>query len=275
MALVGFKAPALPLPPPQYDVRQQNELNRTLRLYFNRLDSLTPNQAQSYQANEFIGGSFVGGNVTASSITGFGRGLEFPYGAFQDDTDQVAVSTTTAYAVSLNTTDYSFGVFVESNSRITPYINGLYNLQFSIQFVNTDSQIHDVDIWFRKNGTNISNSNSRYSVPNKHGSIDGHLIAALNFFTALNARDYIELMWRTDNTSVSIQSLPATSSPDRPAIPSVIVTLSWVSALPAQFVLPFTGALTVAGSAPTIATSIVSGSGSVAFLGYAPTVTIA
>jgi hypothetical protein len=37
--LKNFIAPALPLPSPQYDVRQQNELNRILRLYFNRLDT--------------------------------------------------------------------------------------------------------------------------------------------------------------------------------------------------------------------------------------------
>ena len=33
-----FVAPALPLPTPQYDARQQNELNRVLRLYFNLID---------------------------------------------------------------------------------------------------------------------------------------------------------------------------------------------------------------------------------------------
>ncbi len=67
---------------------------------------------------------------------------------------------------------------------------GIYNLQFSAQLVNTDSQIHDIDIWFRKNGTNIAGSNSRYSVPNSHGGVDGHMIAALNFFIELNANDY-------------------------------------------------------------------------------------
>ncbi len=54
---------------------------------------------------------------------------------------------------------------------------GIYNLQFSAQLVNTDVQIHDIDVWFRKNGTNIASSNSRYSVPNSHGGVDGHIIA--------------------------------------------------------------------------------------------------
>jgi hypothetical protein len=252
MALVGFKAPALPLPPPQYDVRQQNDLLRTLRLYFNRLDSLSPNESQSYRADAFIGGTFKGSQIVGTSLSAFGSGLVVPYGAFQDSTDQIAANTTTAYPVTYNTTDYSNGVFVENSSRITPYVSGLYNLQFSIQLVNTDAQIHDIDIWFRKNGTNIANSNSRYSVPNSHGGVDGHLIAALNLFTELNARDYVEIMWKTDNVAVSIQALPTSSSPSRPAIPSVIATLSWVSAIPNRFVLNPTKSLTLTGYAPTV-----------------------
>lgn len=276
MALVGFKAPALPLPSPQYDVRQQNELNRSLRLYFNRLDSLAPNEAQSYQASEFIGGSFTGGNVNASSITGFGRGLEFPYGSFYDTTDQIAGSTTVAYAITLNTTSIASAVRVTNSSRISVDISGIYNLQFSVQLVNDTNASQDIDIWFRKNGTNIPNSNSRFGLSARKSPGDFyHTVAALNFFIDLNAGEYVELMWRTTNVDTYIEHYAAPSSPTRPAIPSVIVTMSWVSALPAQFTIPFTGALVVAGHAPTIKKSIIPGSGAVAFLGHAPTVTIA
>ena len=152
-----------------------------------------------------------------------------PYGAFQDSTDQTIASTTTAYPVTFNTTDFSNGVSVASSSRLTVKSYGIYNVQFSLQFVNTDSQIHDVDIWFRKNGTNIDNSNSRFSVPNSHGGIDGHLIAALNFWVELNANDYVEIVWSGTNTSLSIQQLPTQTSPTRPATPSAIVTVNFVS----------------------------------------------
>jgi len=147
-----------------------------------------------------------------------------PYGAFQDSTDQTAASTTTAYAITLNTTDFSKGVTVESSSRITFKGGGIYNIQFSIQFANADTQIHDVDIWFRKNGTDLPGSNSQYSVPNSHGGTDGHLIAALNYYAQVNANDYIQLMWRAENTNVSIEYIGTQSSPTRPATPSVIVT---------------------------------------------------
>ena len=154
-----------------------------------------------------------------------------PYGAFQDTTDQVAADTTTAYPMTLNTTDYSNGVYLSNSSRMNVRNYGIYNLQFSTQFVNTDSQIHDIDVWFRKNGTNIAGSNSRYSVPNSHGGVDGHLIAALNFFIELNANDYMEIMWATDDVAVSIQQLPTRTSPDTPATPSVIATMQYVAPL--------------------------------------------
>jgi hypothetical protein len=152
-----------------------------------------------------------------------------PYGAFQDSTDQTAASTTTAYAVTYNTTDFSNGISVVSNSRITVKSYGIYNFQFSFQFVNTDTQIQDVDVWFAKNGTNIANSNSRFSIPNSHGGVDGHLIAAMNFWVEMQANDYVEIMWRTTSTAVSIQQIPSQTSPTRPATPSAIVTVNFAS----------------------------------------------
>jgi hypothetical protein len=152
-----------------------------------------------------------------------------PYGAFQDSTNQTAASTTAAYAVTFNTTDFANGISVVSNSRLTVKSYGIYNVQFSFQFVNTNNQIQDVDVWFKKNGTNIDNSNSRFSIPNSHGGTDGHLIAALNFWVELNANDYVEIMWRTTSTAVSIQQLPAQTSPTRPATPSAILTVNFAS----------------------------------------------
>lgn len=182
-------------------------------------------------------------DVSASSF--------YPYLAVQDSTDQTAANTTTAYAMTYDTTDYSLGASLSNSSRLNVSYSGLYNLQFSAQFVNTDSSIHDIDIWFRKNGTDIANSNSRYSVPNRHGSVDGHLIAALNFFIALEKNDYVQIMWSTDSTTVSLQSLPAGTSPTRPAIPSVIATLSYLSSngyTSNLFTMPYISA-TTAGSA--------------------------
>lgn len=145
--------------------------------------------------------------------------------------------STGTYQVNNSQTVSSTAITGDRDSKITFANSGVYNIQFSLQFVNTDSQIHDVDVWFRQNGVDIANSNSQFSVPNKHGSIDGHLIAALNFFAEVEAGDYIEIMWHTYNTATTIQALAAVpasgTTPDIPATPSVIITATFVSALTA------------------------------------------
>lgn len=153
-----------------------------------------------------------------------------PYGAFQDSTDQTAANTTTAYSVTFNTTDYSNGVYLSNSSRINVRNYGVYNLQFSIQFKNTTNDSQDVDIWFSKNGTNIDNSNSRFSLPARKSSGDpSHLIAAMNFFAELQAGDYVELKWRVSDTGVSIEQYGTSTNPIRPTVPSAIFTVQYVA----------------------------------------------
>jgi len=103
-----------------------------------------------------------------------------PYASFSDLTDQSIASTTTAYPMTFDTTDFALGVSLSSGSRITVGYSGLYNVQFSSQFLNTASSIEDISIWFRKDGVNIPNSNSEFSITGRHGSTDGGLIAVLN-----------------------------------------------------------------------------------------------
>ena len=154
----------------------------------------------------------------------------YPYLAVQDTTDQSAASTTAAYAITFNTTDYSLGASLSNSSRLNVSYSGLYNLQFSIQFDNADTQIQDTSVWFRKNGTDIAASCSDFSVPNSHGGVNGRLIAGLNFFVALQKNDYVEIIWSTTSTQVSIQHIGTRSTPTRPAVPSVIATLQYLSA---------------------------------------------
>lgn len=161
-----------------------------------------------------------------------GKYLNVPYGAFQDSTDQVAANTTTAYAITFDTTDFSNGVTLSNSSRLNVSQSGIYNVQFSIQFTNTTNASQDVDVWFRKNGTNADKSNSRFGFAPRKGVGDPfHTIAAMNFFLSLNANDYVEIMWRTTDVGVSIEQYAAGTSPTRPSIPSAIVTLSFVSNL--------------------------------------------
>ena len=185
--------------------------------------------------------SFGGLNVYFSKLTAvfaalFGpRGGKFvnnPYGAFQDSTDQTAANTTTAYAITFDTTDFSNGITLSNSSRLNVAQSGIYDLQFSIQFKNTTNDTQDVDVWFRKNGTDIAKSNSRFSLgPRKSSGDPSHLIAAMNFFVSLAASDYVQIMWRPTDVGVSLEHFAADTSPTRPAVPSAIATLSFVSNL--------------------------------------------
>jgi hypothetical protein len=189
----------------------------------------------------FFGTSFGGLNAYFTKLTTIfaalfgqrgGKWINNAYGAFQDGTDQTAANTTTAYAVTFDTTDFSNGVTLSDSSRLNVAQAGIYNLQFSIQFKNTTNDTQDVDVWFRKNGTNIDKSNSRFGMPPRKSSGDpSHVIASLNFFVNLAANDYIEIMWRPSDIGVSIEHYTTSSSPTRPAVPSVIATLSFVSNL--------------------------------------------
>jgi hypothetical protein len=133
------------------------------------------------------------------------------------------------YVVSASQTVASTTITGTCKSKIVVHEAGTYNVQFSIQFVNTDNSIHDTDVWMRKNGTDAADSNSQFSVPNRHGSIDGHLIGALNLFVEMAPNDYVELMWATTNSATTIQYIGAQTGPVRPATPSAIVTVSLAS----------------------------------------------
>lgn len=210
MKLDSPAVPNLPLGPLEYTAFYQDQYSNVLRLYFNRLENTTRN--------------LLGPDG--------GRFLSNPFGSFSSDSDQTAASTTVAYAITYDVTDISDSVYLSNNSRLNTTYPGIYNLQFSIQFNNSDTQIHDVDVWAAINGTNVSNSNSRFSIPNRHGGVDGRLIAALNLFLTMQAGDYVELYWNTSNIAVSVEHFAAGSSPTRPATPSVIATMAFVSSIP-------------------------------------------
>ena len=204
--------PDLPNPQDRYDRLTVAQTNGALRTFFLKLT----NALQSLASPR--GGRFI----------------NMPYGAFQDGTDQTAANTTTAYAITFDTTDFNNGVTLSNSSRLNVSQSGIYNIQFSVQLVNTTNASVDIDIWFRKNGTNIDKSNSRFGLaPRKSLGDPFHLIGAINFFVSLDTNDYVELMWRTSDVGAYIEHYAASSTPTRPSIPSVITTVSFVSNLSA------------------------------------------
>ena len=141
------------------------------------------------------------------------------------------------YTVSVSQTVTSRALTGAMATKLTVTSAGIYNLQFSAQFINTDVAAHDIDIWFRKNattptGAGIANSNSIFTVHSSHGGIDGRLIAGLNYMIQLAAADFVEIMWHGNDLGISIATIAAGSTPTTPQAPGVIATLQFVSAIP-------------------------------------------
>jgi len=201
-------APRLLNAPIEYDYRYIDQLNNVLRLYFNQLDSILSQLKASNQA----------------------EAIKVPYLAVQDTVSHT-VTANTANAMTFDTVDYSNSCSLVSTSQLTVTYAGIYNLQFSTQFQNTDTQEHDLSIWLRKNGTDIAGSTGFVSVINKHGGVNGHTIVGWNFYVSLAANDYIQLYWSTTNAAVTIQAYAAETSPTRPTTASNVATLTFVSAL--------------------------------------------
>lgn len=168
-------------------------------------------------------------NVSTLTVSAGTQGVFGYWGAFWDMTDQTVTSTTTAYVVNFgNANADNDGVSVVSGNQITVANAGVYNVAVSVQVTSTNSQIHDAWFWFRKNGTDIPASCSQISVPQSHGGTAGALIFYVNIFEKMAAGDYIQLVWSASNTDVSLQHIDALTSPTRPDIPSVILTINQV-----------------------------------------------
>ena len=120
------KAPTLPFAPVQYDRGYTDTKSNYLRQYFNTIDNATS------QLFSNLGG---------------GRFLTFPHIAAQDSTDQYATATDTPTKVLWDTLDSGIGFALNPNSTATPDYTGVYKIDYSLQFFNTASQIHDAFVW--------------------------------------------------------------------------------------------------------------------------------
>jgi hypothetical protein len=146
------------------------------------------------------------------------------YGSFYDTTTQTNAGATAANPITYNSTDLSYGVSITSNSHIAIANQGIYNIQFSAQVAKTDSGRDFFQLWLSKNGTNIPDTTTSLYLDGN----DAKTVAAWNFVVGASASDFFELYWHSIDTDVSLFSEGATANPPRPAIPSVILTVTWV-----------------------------------------------
>lgn len=143
------------------------------------------------------------------------------YGTFYDTTTQTAAAINTAYALTFNTTDLSFGVRRGTpTSRIYVDSEGVYNFQFSLQLDKVSGGVGLFYLWARINGLDQTNSATQIRIQGNNAET----VAAWNFVYKMNAGDYFELVWSVDTTDITIQTFAA--APPVPGIPSAILTVT-------------------------------------------------
>ena len=152
------------------------------------------------------------------------------YGSFYDVQTQALTQQqeSTGFPVLIRSidTDATKGFTVIDNSKMKAANAGVYNFAFSFQFHNTGGggSGTTVEIWLRKNGTNVDYSNTQLSL----NSNNGKTFAAWNFVEPLNAGGYFELKWSATDSAIRLVTNGTQTNPTRPAVPSVIVTITQV-----------------------------------------------
>ena len=198
------RPPALPLAREQYDRRDEDEYSNVLRLFFNRLTNSL--------------------NSLFSTDDG-GKALYMPRGLFYSTTNQTVALADTGYPVEFENTYIESGVSIVGDTKITVEADGVYNFQVSIQLESTNSSAKTVWFWINKNGTDVPYGGHEYVI---EGS-GNKQVAVWNFSIDVEAGQYIEMYWATNNTTVDIHTHVPTSP--HPGIPSAVVAVSFVSNL--------------------------------------------
>jgi hypothetical protein len=188
----GVVPPNLPVALREYDQRGMEQFNNVLRLFFTQISNRL--NAPTAHASYF------------------------------DTTTQTNPVADTVNLFTYNSVESEFQV-----TRGTPtskiYVNntGVYNFQFSAQLDKSGGSASAVYIWPRINGVNVPDSATKIVIDGPNNEI----VAAWNFVLVMQAGDYFELAWQSADTAVIVPYVAATGN--IPGIPSIIMTVNWVS----------------------------------------------
>lgn len=218
------KAPNLLIAPVQYAQLYQDQLNNALRLYFNQIDNF----------------------ASALSDTNNGGYLSFPHICASDSTDQYAGGNDTPTVVDWNTLDSGSGWTLNPPGSATANVSGVYKITYSAQLANTDNAVHDAVFWLKidtgSGFVDVPNSATVFSIPaRKSAGVPTYVAGYSEITFSVNAGDIVELWWATNQAynpvgpvdGVYILHDTAQTVPyARPAVPSVIGSITFVSRLP-------------------------------------------
>jgi hypothetical protein len=211
--LIAPEPPNLPLAPAEYARPYHDQHSNVLRLFFNRLFNA----------------------LTALFGPDGARFLSAPHAMLMSDQDQTSGGTTVANTITYNQPVITQGVEVRNGGELWFDAPGQYLVTFTLQVSNRDNAEHLFEVWAAYNGSNFPLSNTRFDVPPRKNATDwGHVAPAITgIFTVTNPdSDYLSIKWWSDSALVFLEHYAAGTAPTRPEIPSVILTVNFVSRLP-------------------------------------------
>jgi hypothetical protein len=279
MPKYNVRAPALPLPTPDYLQAQQDQFQNALRLYFNRLDafltelsgatggavlsfpyfsayqngntaltgnitnvSTTPIPVTSTADFESAGFLIIESEIiqytgkTATTFTGITRGVKSTTNVAHTTgtvvTEAAGVTAGSSAALKIDAVTLTNGITCtvpDSNVYFTDA--GIYNIQFSAQLLNYANTDDNVYFWLRKNGADLPYTAGVEQVNPKHGSNPGATIVGWNYVEQFAAGDRFELYWTSGTGNTVVATYPAGTTPVHPVSPSLILTVTFVSAV--------------------------------------------
>ena len=211
--LILSRPPFLPVAPQQYNTRFHSQYSDVLRLYFNQLD-----------------------NALASTLgVNGGVYIQTPHAMLMSSQDQANPSITGANQLILDQQVIVQGVEVRNTDEILFEQSGQYLVNFRLQVSNRSNAVQEFEVWAGYDGTNYPLSNTRVDVPaRKDASTWGHAVVTISGVFTVNNPDteYLTIKWWASSTDVFLEHYAAGTSPTRPEIPSVIMTVNFVSRLP-------------------------------------------
>lgn len=204
--------PALPFAPQTYGTSYMDQLLSVLRLYFNRLSSTI---------NDLLG---VNGGVA----------IQNPHAMLMSNQDQANAGVTVANQLTFNQSVITQGIEVRNTDEIWFEQAGQYLVTFTLQVSNRGNAAQVFEVWAGYDGTNYPLSNTRFDIPARKSLSEwAHIVPAITgIFTVTNPdTEYLTIKWWADSTDVFLEHYAAGTSPTRPEIPSVILTVNFVSRL--------------------------------------------
>lgn len=162
-----------------------------------------------------------GQDVRIAGVSGPAGSLSY-CGAFSSSQTQTAAAGS-AVAMTFNTTEISVGVEIQNSSRMVIANPGIWNVQFSAQLLKNSGGHEDVSIWLAQNGSPVANSTGDVQIAGNNTAV----IAAWNYViqtTTIN--EFLQLMWSSPVGDITLAAVASRTAPVRPAIPSVIATVT-------------------------------------------------